>query len=211
MIRSVLYFHGFASSPSSQKVEAIHRLVEPAGLELNTPDLNVPSFERLDWNALVERAVSAGRSKAPAVVVGSSLGALVALEVVRQGIAAPLVLIAPAIGVADQWLKRLPPGDPIRVFNHALGAEAPIHRKFFEQVSRVDVDREPPAVPVTILMGRQDESVPFDRVEGTWARWQASGKLHERSKFVAIDEGDHGLVAFVDAISREILAAAGGN
>src|SRR5436190_3360572 len=104
---TVLYFHGFASSPNSQKIESLRALLEPLGIELNTPDLNVPSFEKLDFEAMVEKGVG---SAPPKAIVGGSLGAVVALEVVRRGVRAPLVLIAPGVGIADQWLK-IPDGE----------------------------------------------------------------------------------------------------
>jgi pimeloyl-ACP methyl ester carboxylesterase len=77
----------------------------------------------------------------------------------------------------------------------------PIHRRFFGQMARVDVDREPPAVPVTIVMGRHDESVPISGVWEVWQSWQAQGLAVGR--FVEIEEGDHGLTEFVDRIAAE--------
>jgi len=141
-VRSVLYFHGFASSPASAKITSLRPLLEPHGIALDVPDLNVPSFSQLDWNAMVARALAHAHANPPAVVVGSSLGALVALEVVRRGVEAPLVLIAPAIGVAERWKTKLPDGDPVVVWNHALNANAPIHRAFFDQMNAIDVDAE---------------------------------------------------------------------
>jgi uncharacterized protein len=204
--RTVLYLHGFASSPNSQKIQSLRALLAPMGVELNTPDLNVPSFEKLDFEAMVERA---GRiaGATPTAIVGSSLGSVVALEVVRRGLHVPMVLIAPGLGIRDQWLAKLPPGDPIEIFNFARGENVPIHRAFFEQMSRVDVDREPPPVPVTIFMGRKDETIAFHRVESVWKSWHASGKLAPGSKFIEIPDGDHGLTAFVGRIAPEIHKA----
>src|SRR5205814_1343662 len=82
------YFHGFAWSPASAKITALRPLLAPHGIELNTPDLNAPSFESLDWNAIVARALDAAREHPPRAIVGSSLGGLVALEVVRRGVIA---------------------------------------------------------------------------------------------------------------------------
>ncbi|HEX9501575.1 MAG TPA: YqiA/YcfP family alpha/beta fold hydrolase [Thermoanaerobaculia bacterium] len=203
---TVLYLHGFASSPNSQKIRSLRALLAPMGVELNTPDLNVPSFEKLDFEEMVKTAgKSAGGTMA--AIVGSSLGSVVALEVVRRGLHVPMVLIAPGLGIRDQWLAKLPPGDPIEIFNFARGENMPIHRAFFEQMSRVDADREPPPVPVTIFMGRKDETIAFHRVESVWKSWQSSGKLAPGSKFIGIPEGDHGLTAFVDRIAPEIHKA----
>ncbi|MGZ8812292.1 MAG: YqiA/YcfP family alpha/beta fold hydrolase, partial [Thermoanaerobaculia bacterium] len=56
----VLYFHGFASSPASAKITALRPILERDGIELVTPDLNVPSFEKLDWDAVVRLGVARG-------------------------------------------------------------------------------------------------------------------------------------------------------
>jgi hypothetical protein len=64
-------------------------LLGPHGIELDTPDLNAPSFKALDWNAMVRRAVAAARANPPQAIAASSLGALVALAVVQRGIKVP--------------------------------------------------------------------------------------------------------------------------
>ena len=204
----VLYFHGFASSPASAKITALRPLLEPYGIELNTPDLNVPSFEKLDFDAVVEHALACAREVPPRAVVGSSMGALIALAIAQRGIRVPLVLIAPALGVAERWAQKVPPGDPVIVFNYARNADAPIHRAFFEQMSKLHVDDDPPPSRVTVIMGRQDETVPFDMVAKTWERWRESGRLVAGSKFIELAEGDHGLVEHADAIREAIVEAA---
>ncbi|HEY8850427.1 MAG TPA: YqiA/YcfP family alpha/beta fold hydrolase [Thermoanaerobaculia bacterium] len=201
---SILYLHGFASSPESQKILSLRPLLAP--ITINAPDLNVPSFERLDFDAMVEKATQAGLP-APHAIVGSSLGAMVALGVVHRGLHAPLILIAPALGVSTQWLDRIPAGDPVLVPNYARNEEAPIHRAFFEQMAAIRLDETPPPVPVTIIMGSKDESVPPARVAAVWRSWRSSGALAKDSKFVEIPGGDHGLTAHVDVIAREIRAA----
>lgn len=203
---NVLYFHGFASSPDSQKVLALRDLLGSA-IALNSPDMNVPSFEQLDFEAMMELALDEARRNAPHVIVGSSLGGIVALELVRRGVVAPLVLIAPAMGVGERWGSKLPPGDPIEVFNHARKSKASIHRAFFEKMGAIRPEVDPPPSRVAVIMGRNDESVPFDWVRGVWEAWTKSGKLIAGSKFIEIAGGDHGLVAYADVVSREITAA----
>jgi predicted esterase YcpF (UPF0227 family) len=206
-MKSVLYFHGFASSPASAKITALRPLLAPYGIALDTPDLNVPSFERLDFEAMVAHAMDAARRTPPSALVGSSLGALVALSVARRGIDVPLVLIAPAFGVARRWNTRISDDDPLTVFNFARNENAPIHRAFFLQMAALHVDDDPPAARVTALMGRKDETVPFAVVEETWRRWEASGQLAPGSKFVVMEEGDHGLVSHADVIRQAIEEA----
>jgi len=208
-LKNVLYLHGFASSPHGKKATALRARLEPCGFRVVAPDLNVPSFERLDFKAMTRIATWEVRKRMPAVVVGSSLGAMVALAVGRIALRAPLVLVAPALGFADRWRKGLPEGDPVRFFHYGARQEMTVHRRFFEEMARVDADRDPPEVPVTVLMGRRDESVPFESVADVWSRWEASGRLPPGSRFVEIPEGDHGLLAHVDRIAEEILSSSG--
>lgn len=204
---SVLYFHGFASSPASAKITALRPLLEPHGIVLDTPDLNIPSFEKLDLDAVIAHAVDRARSTEPCAMVGSSLGAIIALSVAARGVNVPLVLIAPALGVAQRWKERLPDGDPIVVFNYARNSDAPIHRAFFEQIDAVRVDEQPPAARVTVLMGCGDETVPFDLVRERWEIWEATGRLAPGSRFIEIPDGDHGLVNESERIADEIVRA----
>lgn len=205
---SVLYFHGFASSPQSAKITALRPLLAPHGIELNTPDLNVPSFERLDFEAMVESALRAARDTPPRAMVGSSLGAQVALAAAKRGVVVPLVLIAPAIGLTVRWREKMPADDPVTVFNFARNANAPIHRAFFEQMVNLEDDIDPPPSRVTVIMGRQDETVPFDFVERLWRTWESSGRLVPGSRFIEIAEGDHGLVSHASLIEQVIVEAA---
>ncbi|MEO8219031.1 MAG: YqiA/YcfP family alpha/beta fold hydrolase [Acidobacteriota bacterium] len=206
-VPSVLYLHGFASSPGGQKASAIRALLEGA-VELITPDLNVPSFQKLDFLAMVEHAAAAAKGRSTRAIVGSSLGALIALELARRGAGVPLVLIAPALGVVEQWIDSIDEGDPVVIFNYAIERETTIHRAFFEQMRTVHPDATAPDVRTTIIMGRNDESVPFSRVREIWDGWCESGMLADGSRFVDIAGGDHGLHAHTGAIADEIRRAA---
>ncbi|MCM2315126.1 MAG: alpha/beta fold hydrolase [Thermoanaerobaculia bacterium] len=207
---SILYLHGFASSPRGQKVEQLRALLGP-GHELVAPDLNVPSFAKLDFEAVVDHALETARERRPDVIVGSSLGALVTLTVASRGIDSPLVLLAPAFGLGKRWLERLATADdPVTLFNPALGRDAEIHRAFFEGKAAITIEQDPPAAPVTVIMGRKDESVSFDLVASTWDTWERSGRLAAGSRFVEVPDGDHRLVEFTGLIAGEIRRAAEG-
>ena len=203
----VLYFHGFASSPQSAKITTLRPRLAKHGIALDTPDLNVPSFERLDFDAMVELALRAARETPPRAMVGSSLGAQVALATASRGVNVPLVLIAPAIGQRDRWREQMPKEDPVTVFNFARNADAQIHRAFFAQMLELTVDAEPPASRVTVIMGRDDQTVSYDRVERLWRSWEASGRLAPGSRFIDIAAGDHGLVDHAELIEQVIVEA----
>ena len=207
-MRTILYLHGFASSPAGRKITLLRETLPADEFRVVAPDLNQPSFAKLDFREIVAAAVGVAEREAPAVVVGSSLGAMVALEASRRGVRAPLVLIAPALAFGKRWTEKLAPGDPLSFFHHAQNREAPIHRRFFEEMAEVDSDRDAPRERVTILMGVKDESVPFDGVYRTWERWEASGALKAGSRFIALPDGDHGLIAYVGQIAAEVRRAA---
>lgn len=211
-VTNVLYLHGFASSPASRKIELLRPLLSPHGIQLVTPDLNRPDFERLEWELVVGEACrSFGEGKFRAIA-GSSLGALVALETLRRvSPAVPLVMIAPALKAQKRWRERTPPGDPVVVYNSARDANVPIHRKFFEQMMHLSIDDEPPPSRVTIVMGTEDETVPFGDVFSTWERWKESGRLIPGSRLVEVAGGDHGLTDHVGVIAAAIIGAVAAN
>ncbi|HEX5134152.1 MAG TPA: YqiA/YcfP family alpha/beta fold hydrolase [Thermoanaerobaculia bacterium] len=207
-MKKVLYLHGFASSPGGRKVSALREILGSRNFEIVAPDLNIPSFRRLDFDAMARLAQWEAKRHEPSVIVGSSLGALVALEASSHGPRAPLVLIAPALGFGRRWIEKLAPGDPLFFFHHAEGRDLPIHRRFFEQLVAIESDREPPGAPAVVVMGTDDESVPFEQVREHWRGWEGSGRLFPGSRFVEVAGGDHGLVEQVPAIAAEIVRLA---
>ncbi len=203
---ALLYLHGLASSPKGRKREMLEKRFEAEGWKIVAPDLNVPSFRELSFAEMVRMARSAHAEEGPAVVVGSSLGALVALSLAESlgSGGPPLVLVAPAIGFGERWKSKLPDGDVFELFHHGEGRPMPIRRRFFEEMAEVRVDVAPPPVPVSVVMGTDDESVPFTQVADAWTRWEASGRLVRGSRFHPVEGGDHGLIGFGDEIEAAV-------
>ena len=208
---TILYLHGLASSPRGRKRAVLEDRFGPDGIEVVAPDLNVPSFLELSFLEMVGTARRAFERTHPRVVVGSSLGALVALSFAESlsSSSPPLVLVAPALGFGERWKEKLPESDTFDLFHHGEERPLPIRRRFFEEMALVRVDENPPPVPVSVVMGTDDETVPFAQVFDAWARWEASGRLPAGSRFHRVAGGDHGLVAHGDEIEsavRERLA-----
>ena len=208
---ALLYLHGLASSPKGRKRQMLEDRFAPDGFTVVAPDLNVPSFRELAFFEMGLVARAAFERVLPRLVVGSSLGALVALSLAESlgSSGPPLVLVAPALGFGERWKSKLPEADVFDLFHHGEGRALPIHRAFFEEMADVRVDEAPPPVPVSVVMGTDDESVPFDQVARAWAGWEASGRLVSGSRFHRIEGGDHGLIEFGDEIEaavRERLA-----
>lgn len=208
---TLLYLHGLSSSPRGRKRAILEDRFGPDGFTLVAPDLNVPSFRELAFFEMGLVARAAFERALPRLVVGSSLGALVALSLAESlgPSAPPLVLVAPALAFGERWKAKLPEGDVFELFHHGEGKAMLIHRRFFEEMAGVNVDEAPPPVPVSVVMGTNDESVPFAQVADAWTRWEASGRLVPGSRFHGIEGGDHGLIDFGDRIEaavRERLA-----
>ena len=204
--QALLYLHGLASSPKGRKREMLEDRFGPDGFEVVAPDLNVPSFRELSFAEMCAEAFVACAEIRPRIVVGSSLGALVALAVadLQGSTGPPLVLIAPALGFGERWKEKLPDSEEFELFHHGEGRPLPIHRAFFEEMSGMHVDEAPPSVPVSIVMGTRDESVPFKQVAESWARWEASGRLVPGSRLHRVEGGDHGLIGFGDEIEAAV-------
>ena len=210
-VPSLLYLHGLASSPKGRKRALLEERFGPEGIRVVAPDLNVPWFRELSFDEMVEEATEACAETNPQVIVGSSLGALVALALAAPSGPGgpPLVLIAPALGFGARWAEKLPETDFLEVFHHGEERFLEIHRGFFEEMAGVTVDDGPPPVPVSLVMGTADESVPFAQVEERWKEWEASGQLAAGSRFHRVEGGDHSLLAFGDVLEaavRERLA-----
>ncbi len=99
-MKHVLYLHGFASSPSTQKVTYFRgKLAGKA--TLHAPDMNVPSFARLSIAAMIGQAqatIDALDDADDVTIIGSSMSAVPAVEVAkRETRVSRLVLISPTL------------------------------------------------------------------------------------------------------------------
>lgn len=203
---TLLYLHGLASSPKGRKRAILEQRFGSEGFTVVAPDLNVPWFRELSFVEMVAEASAALSEARPDLVIGSSLGALVALMLagpLGPG-GPPLVLVAPALAFGERWAEKLPEAETLEVFHHGEGQFLEIHRGFFEEMAGVTVDAQPPPVPVSLVMGTADESVPFAQVEERWKEWETSGRLAAGSRFHRIEGGDHGLLDYGDAIEAAV-------
>lgn len=204
-----LYLHGFASSPGSTKARAFEAWGAARSLAIRALDLRVPSFAELRFSAMkrvVREAIDAsGGERARAVLIGSSLGGLLATRVAEEDPrVAAVFAMAPAFQLTTRWRVRL--GDEgiarwqtegaLEVDDHATKGKARVGWGFYEELVRLDPAAGPDVrVPVCIVHGTRDEVVP---VEGSRA-W-ASRRRHVR--LIEVDDG-HELSASIDLILTE--------
>src|SRR5688572_951350 len=81
-VTTVLYLHGFASSAASTKAAYFKARFADHGIALHTPDFNQPDFSTLTVTRMVEQVLAEIRAlpPGPVVLIGSSMGAFVAVQ-----------------------------------------------------------------------------------------------------------------------------------
>ncbi len=196
----VLYLHGFASGPLTEKGQRLRALLAGHCTSYGIPDLEGGDFTGLTMERMQERAVAAAWALPDdgqrLLVVGSSLGGYTAALLAAQGRLprlAGLVLIAPAVGFVTSFTARLGPHeiaawrtDGTKLFwHHGAQAEVPLGRAFLESCTDLPDQPGAPGVPVALIHGRQDETVDH-RASVTYAQTHGGVELH-------LVEGDHRL------------------
>jgi uncharacterized protein len=171
----VVYLHGFASSAQSSKARFFGERFAQIGVPLHTPDLNEPDFETLTVTRMIDqvgRLLGTLPASVPVVLMGSSLGALVAWNAAGRLTPAAdraaisrLVLLAPAVtfgqdrqadfgpGVVDAWER-----DGSREFFH-YGYEAPrrLRFAFYADALACRADARAVSLPTLVFQGTRDE------------------------------------------------------
>lgn len=199
------YLHGFASSSRSSKAAFFASRLRALGLELETPDFNEPDFSTLTISRMIRQVVAAidARPAEPIVLIGSSLGAFVAVQVAvqRPERIDRLIVLAPALDLSsgppgdrslDEWKRT----NQLNVFHHSYGRVMPVHYELYADARRYDCLGAALQMPIQIFQGRRDTAVDPVSVE-QWADARPNVELH-------MLEDDHQLMASLDYIWREI-------
>ena len=215
-MRHYIYLHGLASSPQSGKARFLADRLAGHGLTLLCPDLNQPDFSTLTVTRMIHQVEQAIHElgPAPVVLVGSSLGALVAVHLAErsaQGAGPPvyrLVLLAPAL---DFGTSRTRPGEQelanwretgwLEMTHHAYGEVRRLNYELFSDASQYDSFATTNVVPTLIVQGKRD-----DVVDPATVKRFAGSRPHVR--LVMVDDG-HQLQASVDLVWSEAQAFLG--
>jgi uncharacterized protein len=184
----VIYLHGFASGSASSKATYLGRRLRERGIELQTPDLNLPDFSTLTVTRMLKQTRALLETSTNSqTVIGSSLGGFVAVNAAVQnpGQVDRLVLMAPALDFGsdrigklgsiglDEWKAsgRLP------VFHYGYGRIVPVHYELYEDARRYDALNADVRMPILIFQGRRDDAVDAETVEA-WAGRRPNAELH---------------------------------
>lgn len=183
MTQEVVYLHGFASSPKSEKATYFAAQFAALGFTFAVPDLAAGEFESLTITGQL-RLLDGLLSGRPAVLMGSSLGGYVAsLYASRHSEIPGAVLLAPAFRFARRWRELLGPSavdewrrTGTRTFYHyGTGREERLSYRFLEDADRYE-DFPRTTQPVLVIHGRRDEVVPLALSEA-FVRAQADARL----------------------------------
>jgi pimeloyl-ACP methyl ester carboxylesterase len=209
--RQLVYLHGFASSARSSKAAFLAERAREIGVGFHSPDLNEPDFETLTISRMIDRVgtLIAEVPAGPITLVGSSLGALVALFASQQ-LAGPrpvsLVLMAPAVDLVAglrrelgaERLRQWQASNRLDVFHYADQVTRPLHWAFFDDAASYDPRGLRLNVPTLVFQGERDETVDPATVE----RW-AAGRPGVTVRM--LDDG-HQLLASLDRMWTEMSA-----
>jgi pimeloyl-ACP methyl ester carboxylesterase len=203
----IFYLHGFASSARSSKATFVAGKLREHGIELQTPDFNEPDFSTLTITRMVDQVGQAiAGVTGPVVLIGSSLGAFVAVQVALKHAERidRLVLLAPALDFGgnrmrslgdvglDEWKRR----NRLDIFHYGYGRMMPVHYELYEDARRYDCVNAALSMPIQVFQGRRDDAVDPDSVE-RWSRARPNVELH------MLDD-DHQLTASVGFIWEEM-------
>ena len=165
-----LYLHGFASSPQSTKARYMQQKFKQLGLTLHTPDLNLTDFstvtlsEQLDY---LNRTYL--NNNQPLVVIGSSLGGFLAVQLAAQNpLVQKLVLFAPAFGFSQRVAKTLGEENIVKwqldgsreFYHYGLKRNVNLQFKFFVDAQNYSEEKLTRSLPILIFHGLHDEVVP---------------------------------------------------
>jgi pimeloyl-ACP methyl ester carboxylesterase len=203
----VFYLHGFASSARSSKAAFFASRLTALGVRVHVPDFNEPDFSTLTISRMIEQVGRGLESVGaePAVLMGSSLGAFVAVQTAmkRPEQVDRMVLLAPALDFGGKRLENL--GDrgvdewertnTLDVFHYGFGRTMPVHYELYADACRYDCLKAQPAMPTQVFQGRRDTAVDPEMVE-RWAGLRPNVELH------MIDD-DHQLLGSLEYIWTE--------
>jgi len=207
-VASVIYLHGFASSPASTKVAYFRDRLRQRGVDLSCPDFNQPEFATMTMTRMLDQlgaelARFDGRS---VTVIGSSLGGTLAvIAAARFGaLVDRLVLLAPAVmfakpghhllpaGRVEEWQRR----GALPFFHHASNAERLLNVSFYDDSLQYDAFGAVFPQPTLVFQGLRDACVDHRTVDA-FARTRPNVTL-------SLQDDDHQLLASLPRIWDDV-------
>ena len=214
----IVYLHGFASSPDSSKARYLSVRLAQLGITLRCPDLNEPDFSTLTVSRMIDNAeqLIAGLDPGPIALIGSSLGAFVALHLAERrwrlsgsGRANShpiehLALLAPAFDfraglrgrLGADGIKQWQVTDRLEVDHYADNRVRHVRYGLYADAGQYDSLSAAAPIPTLLLQGRSDQVVDLSLVE-------RYSRERDYATLVLLDDG-HQLQASLQRVWSEI-------
>lgn len=201
----IIYLHGFASGPSSNKARYFRQMLERAGFDVTVPDLAGGNFETLTLTSQLKVIAQALAGK-PAALIGSSMGGYLAALYAARHVEIPrVVLLAPAFRFVPRWKERMGAESVdawrrdgvIDVFHYGEGRNRALGYRLLEDAAQYE-DFPSVTQPCLIFHGVNDDVVPVKYSE-EFAATHPSVELH------ALDSG-HELTDVLDQMGGRVEA-----
>ena len=203
----IVYLHGFASGPTSQKGTYLKKALTERGYRVLLPDLNGGDFGHTTISrqlAIVDEVVQT--LSGPVMLIGSSLGGYLAgLYAEHSTKVTAIVMMCPAFQFARRFLQRLPP-DFMNAWQETgmlnlqpLGYEGlpPLHYEIVEDARQYEQIAIRRRLPALVIHGLEDEVVPYTL--------SLDYLQHNPEARLLLRHSDHALTNILPAIEKQIL------
>jgi pimeloyl-ACP methyl ester carboxylesterase len=202
-----VYFHGFASSPQSQKATAFSKRFAELGLPLTIPDLEGGDFKHLTISRqlrIIEKTLDSSPG-ASFGLIGSSMGGyLAALTSQIRSDVKGAYLMCPGFNFIQRWrsafseqTRKEGGAGLIQVFNYRYNRTMELDPGIFEDGEKWERAKYERPVPTRIVHGIHDDTVDIGESRN-FARNHPWASLKEV-------DSDHGLLSHLDWILDDCL------
>jgi pimeloyl-ACP methyl ester carboxylesterase len=207
-----VYLHGMSSARTGAKSEALlerarRRARGFARFDFRGHGESSGSLTDITLTELIEDTTAVLQRAGPSLLVGSSLGALVAAWTAARNpdIVVGLTMLAPALGFLPEIARSWQQGQPISL-QDSEGTDLVFSPRALQDALGYDEESLPPQLrmPTLIVHGQLDESVPFQLSQ----RFFDALSSAEKSLWL-IPEGGHRLNDLIDEIYDRMEALMG--
>lgn len=207
-----VYMHGMSSTRLGEKSNVLLERARRRGRGFARFDFrghgeSSGSLTDLTLTDLIADTTTVLRRVGPSLLVGSSLGALVAAWAATRNpdLVSGLTMLAPALGFLPQIARATQQGQPVQL-QDSEGAELIFTQRAIQDSMSYDEETLPTllAMPTLIVHGQLDESVPFHLSQRF-----CDALPHDRKDLWLIPEGGHRLTELIDEIYDRMDALMG--